>query len=73
MKPIKLNGDLKNLDVKNGLFNKSLINGFCLLNAFSMYLLERSCSLNEINTYLYTNCYIYMQLDLILLFYYYNF
>jgi hypothetical protein len=31
MKPIKLNGDLKNFDVKNGLFNKSLINGFCLL------------------------------------------
>ena len=56
MKPIKLNGDLKNLDVKNGLFNKSLINGFCLLNAFSMYLLERSCSLKSNVSMPYKSC-----------------
>jgi hypothetical protein len=29
MKLIKLNGDLVNLEVKNGLLNKSLIKGFC--------------------------------------------
>jgi hypothetical protein len=39
MKPIKLNGDLKNLDVKNGLFNKSLIN----------------VTLIKLNRFIYTN------------------
>ena len=45
LKPIKLNGDLSKLELKNGWFNKSLIKGFFLLKAFSTYLLDSSCNL----------------------------
>ena len=47
MKPIKFNGDLSKFEVKKGSFKKSLINGFCFLKAFSMYLLDNSCILRS--------------------------